>query len=433
MIATMTPIVELDWLNQKRGSARSRFEELGFPTVNNEDWRFTDVSPIARTVFAAASSAGRAERFLTAGAGGPLLDASGADYFKAERLPGLPGFSSGLQLVFINGRYAPHLSQLTESDQACAGSLAAWLKNDPDKIQPWLAREGHASAFAALNTAFFSDGAVVYLPKGAQPKEPIRLLFISTPSPEPTAVYPRILIVAESGAGAVVVEEYAGLDGSVCFNNVVAEIELGDNAGLEHYKIQRESPAAFHVASTEVRQGRDSRYVSHSLSWGGSLTRNDVSVLLDAEGAGCSLNGLYMVSGTQLVDNHTKIDHARPHTTSRELYKGVLDGRSRAVFNGTIIVRPNAQKISSVQANRNLLLSEHCRVDTKPEFKIFANDVQCKHGATIGQLSSEAIFYLRSRGIEEQEARRILVYAFMSEMVELIGLRPLRRALRHYV
>lgn len=406
MIETLESV---DWLRQKRRSALARFGELGFPKISDEEWRFTDVSSLAQTTFAAASEDIRG------------LTPAG--------LPGLPGLGAGPQLVFINGRYAPQLS--TENEYGT--SLAAWLKSGAKNASLRLARDDRPAAFCALNTAYFADGAAVILPKGARPEMPIRLLFISLPSAQPTVAYPRILIEAGAGSHAVIIEEYAGLEGGVRLNNVAVEIELGENAGLEHYKIQRESAATFHVAATEVRQGRNSRYISHSVSLGGGLVRNDLSVLLEGEGSNCILNGLYVVCGSQHVDNHTKIDHSKPHTTSRELYKGVLNGHSRAVFNGSIIVRPDAQKISSVQSNKNLLLSEHGLVNTKPEFKIYANDVQCKHGATIGQLSSEALFYLRSRGIAPQEARQMLVYAFISEMVELMGLESLKQAVRKYV
>ncbi len=400
------------WLRSVRQAAISRFAELGFPTDQDEAWRFTPVAPIART---------------------PFLFADKTPDIHLDTLRGLALCPLGLaRLVFVNGRYDKRLSYVPELPEGVrVESMAAALSADAARLEPHLARRAGAQgpAFPALNAAFFSDGAVVFVPKGRALEAPIHLIFVSSAPGAATMSHSRVLIVAEAGSTASVIEEYVGLERGVCFTNVVTEITLGEDASLEFHKIQRESDKTLHVSTTSVRQARDSRFTSHVVSLGGALTRNDAEVALEGEGADCELNGLYLVRGRQHVDNHTVIDHARPHGTSRELYKGVLDGQARAVFNGTIVVRPDAQKTDARLYNKNLLLSEDGMIDTKPEFKIDANDVQCRHGATIGQISADALFYLRSRGMGPEEARRLLVHAFASEMVERLKVETLREAL----
>lgn len=401
----------LDWLGKIRADADARFRELGFPKTTHEDWRFTSVEPIAKIDFTPAAA-----------------DFSG---LKASQLDGLAlGPADSSRLVFVNGYFSRELSSAPEAGLTLTG-LAEALRSSPGELQPYLARkaDAQAQAFTALNTASFADGAFVRLPKNAGLEKPIHLLFISTGSGRPTVSHPRVLVVVESGAKAALIEEYVSLGSGSAWTNAVTEIFLAENAKLDHYRLGRENGDVFHISATQVGQARGSVYTSHSVSLGGGLVRNDLSVALEAEGAECTLNGLYMVDGRRHVDNHTLIDHAKPHTSSRELYKGVLDGPSRAVFNGAILVRPDAQKINSVQSNKNLILSEGGLVHSKPEFKIFANDVQCKHGATIGQISPDALFYLRSRGLGLEEARKLLVYAFISEMVDRFALEPLKKSL----
>ncbi len=251
-------------------------------------------------------------------------------------------------------------------------------------------------------------------------------MFLSEPAFGPTVSHPRNLIVAEAGSQAAVVETYLGTAGEAYFTNSVTEIVLGDGAVLDFSRLEREGDAAFHVGTTAVSLGRNSNFTSHSIQLGGALARHDLNVRLDAEGADCTLNGLFLGNGTQLLDNHTLIDHAKPHGTSRELYKGILDGKSRGIFHGTIIVRPDAQKTDAMQTNRNLLLSKESLVNSEPALEIFADDVKCRHGSTIGQLDAAAMFYLRSRGIGEDEARNLLVYAFASDVASRIRVAPLR-------
>jgi Fe-S cluster assembly protein SufD len=289
------------------------------------------------------------------------------------------------------------------------------------------------NVFADLNAAFVEDGACVFIEPGRREAAPIHLVFLSTnPAGDPTVSHPRVLVVAGRGSQAQIVESYGGPDGEACFTNAVTEVVVGDGAVLGHTKLQREGLSAFHVATLAATLGRDARFSSHAISLGGALVRNDINVVFDAEGGECVLNGLFMATGTQHVDNHTRIDHAKPHGSSRELYKGILDGRARGVFDGKILVRRGAQKTDAHQTNRNLLLSKEALVDSTPALEILADDVKCKHGSTTGQLDAAALFYLRSRGIGEAAARSLLTYAFASDVVRQIPVEAIRASLdRH--
>ena len=267
------------------------------------------------------------------------------------------------------------------------------------------------------------------MPRGKDGEQPIHLLFVASSHGEPTVSHPRNLIIVGDNSQVAIVESYVGLDGGVYFTNAVTEIVAGQNAVIDYYKLQQESAEAFHIATLAVHQDRSSNFTSHSISLGGALVRNDVKARLDAEGVECTLNGLYMASGHQLVDNHTSIDHAKPHCSSHELYKGVLDGKSKGVFSGKIIVRPDAQKTDAKQTNKNLLLSADSVIDTKPQLQIYADDVKCTHGATVGQLDKDAIFYLRSRGIGHEDARSLLTYAFANEIISRIKIPSVREQL----
>ena len=407
------------WLEDLRRESLGRFRRLGLPTEKDEEWRFTSVGPIAKTDFAPAPRPARYDDVDLKELSLSLFDA--------------------YRMVFVNGYFVPELSTELPPDGTGApvggagcelASLARLLNDKPQKVKAHFAsRNGSTKAFAALNTALFQDGAVIVLGPGAQLDKPVHLLFVSTMHEAPTMAHARVLVVAEKGARATIVEEYAGGGPIPTFTNVVTEVSAGEGSHLDYYRLQREGCVAFHVSSLQVRQGRDSVFQAHSISLGGALVRNDASVSLEAEGADCALNGLYLLGGRQHLDNHTVIDHATPHGTSRELYKGVLDGHARAVFDGSIVVRRAAQKTDARVYNKNLLLSEHGLVNTKPEFKINANDVQCKHGATIGQIPAEALFYLRSRGIGAEAARSLLIFAFASEMVDRVAIGPLREAL----
>jgi Fe-S cluster assembly protein SufD len=382
-----------------------RFREIGFPTVRDDAWKYTNVKPI------------REVPFETAPESGPTA---------APRLPDTVAEKEEIQIVFINGRYSSALSSVsTVPDGLEVKSLKEVLGERPEWAEPHLGRiAGDGNAFAAINAAFLDDGAFVRLPARTAVERPIHLIFLSEPVFGPTVSHPRNLVIAEPGSQAALVETYIGAE--LYFTNAVTEVVLGEGAVLDFSKLERESEAAFHVATIAVSQGRDSNFTSHSISLGGALARNDLNVRLDAEGADCTLNGLFLGSGSQLLDNHTLIDHAKPHGTSRELYKGILDGKSRGIFHGTIIVRPDAQKTDAMQTNKNLLLSKEALVNSEPALRIFADDVKCRHGSTIGQLDAAAMFYLRSRGIGESEARDLLVYAFASDVASRIRVAPLR-------
>ncbi|HMA17116.1 MAG TPA: Fe-S cluster assembly protein SufD [Thermoanaerobaculia bacterium] len=388
-----------EWLIAIRRTAMERLREIGFPSLRDEDWKYTNVAPILKTPFEPAPE-------------------EGPRRIEAPR--------EGTQLVFVNGRHAPALSSAPR-DGVRIASLRDILATEPELAEPYLgriARDGNA--FASVNAAFVDDGAFVRIPRDVAAAEPIHLVFVSEPAFGPTVSHPRNLLIAEAGSQAAVVETYVGTADETYFTNPVTEVSVGDGANLDLYKLERESTAAYHVATTEARLERDGRFASHSMTFGGAITRNDLNVRLDAEGADCTLNGLFVGSGTQHLDNHTLIDHAKPHGTSRELYKGIMDGKSRGVFHGKIIVRPDAQKTDAMQTNKNLLLSKEALVDSIPALEIFADDVKCRHGSTIGQLDPGAMFYLQSRGIGEEEARQLLVYAFASDVASRIRIPSLR-------
>lgn len=399
------------WFHRTRKAAISHFAELGLPTTRHEEWRFTNLAPLTKIPF-------------------QLVADGELDGVTVESLePFSFGGLDGTRLVFVNGRFSEELSSIRPLHNGLqVGSLAAALDSDRERVEPYLAR--HASyqdhAFVALNTAFVEDGAFVYVPPGKVVEHPLHLLFLSTSLDEPQVSHPRNLIVVGDNSKVTIVESYVGLDGGVYFTNAVTEVIAGQNAVIDHCKLQQESEKAFHIATLAIHQARGSNFTSHSISLGGKFVRNDVNARLDAEGVECTLNGLYLARGQQLVDNHTLIDHAKPHCNSHEVYKGVLDGRSKGVFNGKIIVRPDAQKTDAKQNNKNLLLSNEAVIDTKPQLQIYADDVKCTHGATIGQLDNEAIFYLRSRGIGTEDARNMLTYAFANDILSRIKIDAVR-------
>jgi len=402
---------DLAWLRPIRRAAIARFSELGFPTIRDEDWRFTNVAPIARTSFRLAQD-GRVE-----------LAPRELEPFT------FPGLVCS-RLIFINGRYSPGLSLLKLlPDGVKLGSLAQALTTDVGLLEQHLARyaDYQQDAFSALNTAFMEDGAFVYIPRGTVLQEPIYLLYVSTAAADPTITHPRNLIVAGDNSQAIIVEDYVSLSDGVYFSNAVTEVVVGQSSVLSYYLIERESKKAFNISTLRVQQGRSSNFTSHQVLMGGALVRSNLHPVLAGEGCECLINGLFMPTGRQHMDNYMKVEHASPHCDSRQLYKGILDGRSRGVFHGRIIVHKDAQKTDAKQTNKNLLLSEEAQIDTKPQLEIYADDVKCTHGATIGQIDENAIFYLRSRGIAEDSARALLVSAFASESLQRMKVEPIRR------
>jgi Fe-S cluster assembly protein SufD len=401
------------WLSKLRRGAIESFAELGFPTTHDEEWIYTNVSALASTPFAPA-------------------DVKLTDEIH-QRIEGLPLADLGCnRLTFLNGRYAPELSKLGEVPHgARVGSLAATWKSHPALVERHLGRysDAQSHAFVALNTAFLEDGAFIEVPKGAVLAKPLHILQISHGGGLPSISCPRNLILIGDAGQAAIIETYLSLEEDTTFTNAVTEIVAGEGALVDYCKVQQESEAAFHYARVQAWQGRSSSVTTHSIQLGTALTREEVQTVLAGEGAESLLHGLYVISGRQHVDNHTTIDHAKAHCSSREVYKGVLEGKSQGVFNGKIIVRPDAQKTDSKQSNKNLLLSEDAIINTKPQLEIFADDVKCTHGATVGQIDPEAVFYLRSRGIAVQEAKKLLTYAFANDLMERIKFLPLRTKL----
>jgi Fe-S cluster assembly protein SufD len=394
-----------------RERALARFAELGFPATTLEDWKYTNVTPLAEQPFHLAVDGPRA---------------SAAALATAVRL------GTGIELVYINGRFAPASSTLDALPKGTiVASLAEALQTHPELIEPQLARYASfgtaAESLTALNTAFIRDGAFIYVPLGIAVEAPIHCLFISCTSDGATVSHPRTLIVAGEGSRVTVVEHYLG--SGVYWTNAVTEAVLGAGAALTHYRVQRESRSAFHVGTVAIEQAADSSYGSRSISLGGALARSDIATRLDAPGAACTFDGLYLASGAQHVDHHTTIDHRQPRGTSRELYKGIMDGHATGVFNGKVFVRPHAQQSDAQQMNKNLLLSDDAQIETKPQLEILADDVKCSHGATIGQLDDDAIFYLRARGIDAPSARQMLIFAFANELIEPVAIGPLRELL----
>ena len=405
------------WLAQQRRAAIQRFSELGFPTPREEEWKYTQVAPIAGTSFTA-----------------PRSDLDG---FKSEQLNRITFANLRCpRLVFVNGRYVEGLSQLEDLPaEVRVGSLAEVLEKDPASVEPHLARyaQYEAHAFVALNTAFIRDGAFLYVPDGQVIEKPIHLLYISTAPQDAVIIHPRNLLVIGDNSQAAILEGYVGLSDETYFTNLVTEIVAGENAIVDHYKLHQESKNAYHISTLQVYQGRSSHVRSFNVTLGGNLTRNEINATLDGEGAECALDGLYLLSGRQHVDNHTRLEHVKPHCSSREIYKGILDDQSTGVFHGRILVHPGAQKTDSKQTNNNLLLSDRALVNSKPQLEIYADDVKCTHGATIGQLDEDALFYLRCRGIDHKTARSLLIYAFAAELVRRVKVESVRAELDEYL
>ncbi len=398
------------WLTDARRAAFEWVTEHGFPTLKDEDWRYTRLGPILDIPFKPAA----------AGMGHRLSPST---------IDELAGDMGGTRLVFVNGHFAAELSRLAELPEgATVTNLASVLAQDAQQLEPLLSRPfaPHHHAFTALNAALTEDGAFVHLPAHTTVDEPIHLVFFSDTGGSPLVSSPRSVVLAGLGSRVAIVETYLGVPGDVSWTNAVTEVVLEEGAELEHYKVQDEPETAFHLALLDVRQGRGSRFSSHSVALGSSIARHEVRVGLEAEGAEVRVDGLYMPRGDQHHDNPILIEHVAPYCTSHQLYKGVLDGHGRGVFNGRVVVRPGADGTDAAQTNKNLLLSDHAEVDTRPRLEIFADDVKCTHGAAVGQLDEDAVFYLRSRGVPHQAARGLLIYAFVNEMVERLRLDPLR-------
>ena len=401
-----------------RRRAFERFSALGMPTKRLERWRFTNVAPIAGTAFTLAGPADKA----------------------AAKVDAAPHALSGVgaRLTFINGRYVAPASDLARLPAGVeVGSLADVLASESGVLRAAVNSHLASAAgiddepFTALNTALLHDGAVVHVQANTVVEEPIQLLFVTSP-PEggaPVMTHPRVLIVAGENSQVRLVESYGGGGESPYLTNAVTEVVAGAAAVVDHYKLVRESLSGYHIAAMHVRLARAANFSSHAVTLGGAIVRNDAQATLDGEGVECTLNGLYVANGRRLIDNHTTIRHAKPHCSSHELYKGIIDDQARAVFNGKIIVAIDAQKTDAKQTNKALLLSEDAQINTKPELEIFADDVKCTHGATVGQLDDDALFYLRARGLGLEQARSVLIHAFASDLLNRIAVEPIRAQL----
>ncbi len=409
--------VKSGWFSEQRLSALNLFKETGFPHSRQENWKYTDTRPIAKGTFT------------------NIRDQSvsiKSEDIDAVRFKDLDCH----ELVFINGVYSEEYSDISElADNIVIESLATAIEKDSELLATHLAQyaDSNVSPFTALNTAFIQNGTYINIPKNTIVDKPINILYLSKESSQTFATHPRNLIVIGEHSEATLIESYIGLDDANYFTNAVSEVSLSASAILKHYKIQQESMNAYHIGNLNVMQGKDSRLESHSISLGGALVRNDIHGQLAAEGAEIVMNGLYMTSDKQHVDNHTRVDHLKPNTHSTENYRGVLNGKSRGVFNGKVVVHPQAQKIEAHQNNANLLLSDNAEIDTKPELEIYADDVKCSHGATVGQLDQDMMFYLRSRAIDEETARSLLTYAFAGEVIKDISFAPIKNRLEYLI
>ena len=400
------------WVKERRAKALEQFREAGFPTTKNEDWHFTSVAPIA-------------EREFT------FVDARTGDVQHGDVEAVSLGGEGAHELVFVNGHYSPELSHREALDPrvTIASLTDAWTSAPELAKRVGTIISDERAAFTALNTAFMPDGIVIHVPKDVSLTRPIHVLFVTDANAAKTVMHPRNLIVLERHARATVIETYVALGDAAYFTNSVTEVSLAEGATLEHIRIQREGRRAFHVGTAEAVQAKDSHYVSFSFATGGSLVRTNIYTRLDGEGSGATLNGLYMLDGEQHCDHQTRIEHVAPNCFSREVYKGVLDGRSHGVFNGKVYVHPEAQKTDGKQTNNTLLLSKEAQIDTKPQLEIFADDVKCTHGATVGRLDEMALFYMKSRGVNAESAKRLLIYAFAADVLETIERTEVREAL----
>ena len=397
------------WLGRRRKEAIQQFAELGFPTTKQEKWRFTSVRPITEHAF--------------------TLSAETATLVPEQLDPFFLPIVGGIRLVFVNGAFAERLSSISElAEGVVVCPLSAAFDEHAELVEEHLGRYAPIddNPFAALNTAFASDGLFVHVPADTKVDQLLEVVYFTTGGDEPTMSHPRNLVVLERGASIRLIETYAGVSGRPYLTNAVTEIVVGDNARADCYRIQREGDQAYHVATTHSRQARDTKYSQTPIVFGAALSRHDIWMAMDGEGGEGTLNGLYLTDGRQHVDHSTVIEHAVPHCDSHEYFNGILAGHSRAVFSGRIIVRQGAQKTDSKQTNNNLLLSEHARADSQPQLEIYADDVRCTHGATLGPLDDDALFYLQTRGMSAENARSLLTYGFGVEILDRVNIPELR-------
>lgn len=400
------------WLRERREQAIDRFKALGFPTTRHEDWRFTNVAPVSGRHFPVDLKPDFTD-----------VDEKAVGRFAYKRFP-------CHRMVFVDGWFAPQLSSLRSVPHgSIVTNLADAIANHSDVIKPYLTQIAsfESNAFSALNTAYMHDGAVVFLPRGTDVCNPVHILNITTERGDGKANHLRNLIICEQSSAVQIVEDYVALDDrAVSFNNAVTEVHVGDNAEVHHYLIERGNNASYSFTTLASKQKRDSRFESHSALFRGAIVRNNVHPILDGENAHSLLNGLFVVDGTQTIDNHMRVEHAKPNGDSRQFYRGILSDQGKGVFSGRIVVHEDAQKTDAKQSNNNLLLSEDATINTQPQLEIYADDVKCTHGATVGQLDEHALFYMQARGISKTDARHLLISAFAHESLEKMGLEAIR-------
>lgn len=396
-------------IHMLRKEAIEGFAKLNFPTTRDEEWRFTNISPILKFNFKPSLKIKK-------------ITKSTVEKFLFKEL-------NCHLLVFINGHFAKEFSRTNNLPKGVvAGNINREISNGSELVGRHLGKYANhkEQIFTALSTAFTKDGAFIYVPDDKIIEEPIHILFITDTNGEQLLTQPRNLFITGKNSQVTILEHYASVNEGLYFTNVVTEVVAGENSIVDHIKLQEESVKSFHISRTEIDQERSSNFASHSISLGGEITRNDFNSRFNGQGGECTLNGLYLLNGNQLYDTHTMIDHANPYCNSHEHYKGILDGQSRGVFNGKIMVRRDAQKTNAFQENNNIILSNDALVNTKPQLEIFADDVKCSHGATIGQLDADSMFYLKARGIGEEKARTILIHAFASDVVRTVKIEALR-------
>jgi Fe-S cluster assembly protein SufD len=400
------------WVGELREAARARFAEAGLPNPRDEAWRFAGIQQLIETAFS-----------LSPGGAQP-----GAKLIEPLTLGG----PSWPRLVVVDGKFAPELSSLAGLPTGVrAGSIAAAVERDDPTVRAHLARHARyeENAFAALGAAFLDDGAYLVVPAEALVPEPVEILFVTSGADRPTAVHPRMLVIAEPGASVSVLEGFGTLGAGSYLANAVTEIVVGESAHVGYYRVQRDGPEAYHVATTHAEIARDGVLSACAVALGAQLSRHELVVVLDGSGADATLNGLYILGGRQVVDHHMVVEHAQPHCTSHELFNGVLDDSARAVFTGRILVRPGAQRTDAKQVNNNMLLSSGARADSQPQLEIYADDVKCTHGSTLGPIEDASLFYLRSRGLDALAARNLLTYGFAADIVARVPSQPVRRVL----
>lgn len=395
------------WVRERRQQGAARFAHVGYPTTRQEDWRFTNVAPIADAKFAPAEGS----------------------FAAAASLVDSVAFRGSLRLALVNGQFAAGLSDLSAMPKGVRiAGLRDGARDGTDGLEQHLAKVFNFDAhpFAALNTAHLDDGVAVLVAAGAVVDTPIHIVVVTSGEGKAVTAHPRVLVVAGANSQVRIAQSFVGAPGDIYFNNAVAEVVVGEGAIVDYYTDQRESEQAFHVANIQAHVSAKGVFSSHAFSIGARIQRHDIGIALKGEGADCTMNGVYLADGDRLMDTHTSLDHAMPHCTSHEVYKGILAGKARAVFNGRIIVRIDAQKTDAKQTNKALLLSDEATINSNPQLEIFADDVKCTHGAAVGQLDEEAIFYLQARGLTRIEARDMLLHAFAGEVIEGLKIPELR-------